>query len=45
MKDQTLEDFIKLYEEEFGITLTEEEALPLAFRLVNLFKAVYKAVP
>lgn len=41
LSDQSLSTFQKLYFDEYGETLTLEDARTLAERLVNLYRAVY----
>lgn len=36
-----LAQFKQMYKKEYGITLTDAEALKLATNLLNLYKAVY----
>lgn len=44
LKDKDLEQFIALYEQASGITLTKEEALPKALALLTLVKLTYKPI-
>lgn len=40
-----LQEFIAIYQEEFGETLSLAEASEIAFRLVNLYTQLTKALP
>jgi hypothetical protein len=42
MKKEDLDEFKRLYKEEFGIELTDAQALDKGGRLVRLLKAVLK---
>lgn len=43
--DHDLQEFIAIYQEEFGETLSFAEASEMAFRLVNLYMQLTKALP
>lgn len=43
--DPDLQEFIAIYQEEFGDTLSLAEASEMAFRLVNLYMQLTKALP
>lgn len=45
LKDKDLEQFIALYQQSSGITLTKEEALLKALALLTLVKLTYKPIP
>lgn len=42
---ELLDRFKKLYEEEFGVIITDEEATKMATDLVNLMKILVKPLP
>lgn len=42
---EQLEKFKQIYHNKFGKTLSEQEALAKAIRLVNLFRAIYRPIP
>jgi len=41
---EAIEEFKKIYKKEFGVELSEEEALRRATNLLNLYKAVYRPI-
>ena len=43
--DETLDQFIRLYKEEYGEELTRSEASEMAFWLVTLYEALSKRLP
>lgn len=45
INDSDLQEFIAIYQEEFGETLSLAEASEFAFRLVNLYTQLTKALP
>jgi hypothetical protein len=45
LKDKDLEQFITIYEQSTGITITKQEALPKALALLTLVKLTYKPIP
>lgn len=45
LEQESIKEFQKIYKEEFGIDISNQEALDLAQGLLNLFKAVYKPIP
>ena len=44
MTEQCLEEFKKIYFEEFGLEISDDIALNLATNLLNLFSLIYKPV-
>lgn len=45
ISDQTLDEFIELYREEFGNAIGRSEASEMAFRLVRLYEALAQRLP
>ncbi len=45
LKDKDLEQFIAIYEQSTGITITKQEALPKAISLLTLVKLIYQPIP
>jgi hypothetical protein len=45
LSTQRLEEFKKLYEKEFGETLSGEDAYEKAHNLVRLFDVIYRPIP
>lgn len=45
ISDADLQEFIAIYQEEFGETLSLTEASEMAFLLVNLYTQLTKALP
>jgi len=43
LSDKALDEFIAIYEREFGETITREEAAVMAARLVNLYRTFLEA--
>lgn len=41
---KALEEFKAIYFKEYGVNLTDEEALPLAINLVELMKIILKPI-
>jgi len=41
---KALEEFKKIYKEEFGSDISDEEALEKATNLLNLFRVIYKPI-
>ena len=41
LDETAISEFKKLYEENYGVSLTNQEALEYGMRLINLVKAVY----
>jgi hypothetical protein len=44
LTDKHISDFQKLYLEECGVTLTEDEALERSTKLIELIRVVYKPI-
>lgn len=42
---EAIEEFKKIYQEEFGRIITDAEALEMGQRLVNLFQILYRPLP
>ena len=45
ISDEALEEFIRLYQEAFGETITLAEAREMARRLVHLYKILLRPLP
>ncbi len=45
IKKEDLEELKRIYLKNYGVSLTEEQALDLGIRLINLFKIVAKPIP
>lgn len=45
LSNTDLQEFIAIYQEEFGETLSLAEASEMAFRLVNLYTQLTKTLP
>ena len=45
VSDESLDEFINLYANEFGVQLTRAEARPIATNLVNLYRMVMQPPP
>lgn len=45
ISDHDFQEFIAIYQEEFGETLSLAEASEMAFRLVSLYTQLTKALP
>ena len=43
LSDKHIDEFIAIYEREFGETITREEAAAMAARLVNLYRVLLRA--
>lgn len=43
--DETLDQFIELYKEEFGEEISRSEASEMAFRLITLYEALARKLP
>jgi len=41
---ESLDEFKKIYKEEFGEEISNEEALEKAINLLNLFNAIYRPI-
>lgn len=44
LSKEALTEFKQIYKEEYGIELTDSEALDKAITLLRLFKAIYKPI-
>jgi hypothetical protein len=44
LTDKHISDFQKLYLEEYGVTLSEDEALERSVKLIELIRIVYKPI-
>lgn len=42
---ETIKEFKKIYEEEFGETISDAEALEMGQRLISLFEIIYRPLP
>lgn len=42
---EAIEEFKKIYEEEFGETISDAEALEMGQRLISLFEIIYRPLP
>ncbi|HEY4505845.1 MAG TPA: hypothetical protein VJJ24_00065 [Candidatus Paceibacterota bacterium] len=42
---KSIEEFRTLYQEEFGKYLSEEDALEMATRLIELYQLIYRPLP
>ena len=45
LKDEDIKEFQKLYEEEFGELISDQEASSLASRLITLYEALARPLP
>ncbi|MBI2021806.1 hypothetical protein HYS93_02925 [Candidatus Daviesbacteria bacterium] len=45
LKPNDLEELRQIYLKHYGIVLTDEQALELGIKLINLFKIVAKPIP
>lgn len=45
LSKESIEEFRVIYAKEFGKIITEEEALEMATRLVNLYQIIYRPLP
>lgn len=44
LTDKHISDFQKLYLEEYGVTLSEDEALERSTKLIELIRIIYKPI-
>ena len=42
---ELLEDFKQIYRREFGVLLSDQDALSRAITFLNLFEAIYRPIP
>lgn len=42
---EALDEFKKIYEEEFGEVISDAEALEMGQRLISLFEIIYRPLP
>ena len=45
LTQEALDEFKEIYRQDYGITLTNEQALELAISFFSLMRAVYKPLP
>lgn len=45
ISEKALKEFKEIYKEEFGEDISDEEAIDLGTRLINLFKVIYRPIP
>ncbi len=45
LNKQAIEEYQKIYKEEFGEEISEDEAIEQGERLIQLFKVIYKPIP
>lgn len=45
ISQETIEEFKKIYQEEFGETISDAEALEMSQRLISLFEIIYRPLP
>jgi hypothetical protein len=43
--DEAFKEFMALYQEEFGRCLSEQNALEMATRLIDLYRILYRPLP
>lgn len=45
LNQETIEEFKKIYQEEFGESISDAEALEMSQRLISLFEIIYRPLP
>ncbi|MDP2655080.1 MAG: hypothetical protein Q8P17_00755 [bacterium] len=45
INDETLNEFMTLYRTEFGKDISQQDALEMATRLINLYLIIYRPLP
>ena len=45
MNQESLKEFTEIYKKEFGVELSDREALEKALSLASLFRAIYRPIP
>lgn len=45
LSQKAIDEFKTIYKEEFGEDLSDQEALDLSTRTINLFKVIYRPIP
>jgi hypothetical protein len=45
LTDKEISEFQRIYEKEFGVKISKQDALEQGIKLINLVKAVYQPIP
>jgi len=45
LTDKEIAEFQRIYEKEFGVKISKQDALEQGTKLINLVKAVYQPIP